>query len=86
MQDDRLEPIHNRSVPRKDVALKTYRERWTIETDGKKGSGRSLLTARRYDDDDDSSHIIHFYQLLLFRLSFLIFMSHSVFFFNIFCL
>ncbi len=50
-QDDQLEPTYNSSVPIQDVALKTYRERWTIE----KGNGRvsdiSAL-ARRHDDDD----------------------------------
>ena len=30
-QDDQLEPIYNGSVPIQDVALKTYRERCTIE-------------------------------------------------------
>ena len=33
-QDDQPEPIYNSSVPIKDVALKTYQERWTIETGG----------------------------------------------------
>ena len=51
-QDDQLEPIHNSSVPIQDVALKTYRERWTIETGGGRGSGR-LVPAVRHDDDDD---------------------------------
>ena len=41
-QEDQLEPIYNGSVPIQDVALKTYRERWTIETGGKRGSERSL--------------------------------------------
>ena len=35
-----------------DVALKTYRERWTIETGGGRGSGTSVLVARHDDDDD----------------------------------
>ena len=43
--------IYNSSVPIQDVALKTYRERWTIETGGKRGSGRSVLAARHDDDD-----------------------------------
>ena len=29
----------------KDVALRTYRERWTIEMDGERGSGRYVLAA-----------------------------------------
>ena len=52
-QDDQLEPIYNSSMLIQDVALKTYREQWTIETGGKRGSGRSVLAARHDDDDDD---------------------------------
>ena len=49
-QDDQLETIYNSSVLIQDVALKTYRERWTIEKGGARGSGRSVLAARRdYD-------------------------------------
>ena len=44
--------LKNCSVSIQDVALKTYRMRWTIETGGERGSGRSIL-ATRYDDDDD---------------------------------
>ena len=36
-QYDQLEPKYNISVPIQDVALMTYRERWTIETGGEKG-------------------------------------------------
>ena len=50
-QDDQLEPIYNRSVPIQDVALKTYWERWTIETGGERESGRSVLGVRHDDDD-----------------------------------
>ena len=46
-QDDQLEPIYKSSLLIQDVALKTYRERWTIE----KGSGRFFL-AVQHDDDD----------------------------------
>ena len=52
-QDNHLEPIYNSSVPIQDVALKAYREQWTIGTGGGRGSGRSLLAARLDDDDDD---------------------------------
>ncbi len=38
-QDDQLEPIYNSSVPIQDVALKIYRERWTIERVARKGQG-----------------------------------------------
>ena len=44
-QDDQLEPIYNSSVPIQDVAWKTSRERWTIETSGERGSRRSVLAA-----------------------------------------
>ena len=50
--DDQLEPIYNSSVPIQDVAWRTSRERWMIETGGEKGSGRSVLAARHDDDDD----------------------------------
>ena len=50
-QDDQLEPIYNSSVPIQDVALKIYRERWTIEKGGERGSGRSMQAARHDDDD-----------------------------------
>ena len=52
-QDDQLEPIYNSSVSIQEVALKTYRKRWTIETSGERGSVRSELAARHDDDDDD---------------------------------
>ena len=55
-QDDQLEPIYNSSVPTQDVALKTSRERWTIETSGEGGSEGCVLVTRHdddYDDDDD---------------------------------
>ena len=42
-QDDQLEPIYISAVPILDMALKTSRERWTIETGGE--SGRSVLAA-----------------------------------------
>ena len=51
IQDDQLEPIYNSCVPIQDVALKTYREQWTIKMDGKRGSGRSVLAAQHDDDD-----------------------------------
>ena len=44
--NDQLEPTYNSSVPIQDIALKTFRERWTIETGGKRGSGRFMLAAR----------------------------------------
>ena len=46
--DDQVESIYNSSVPIQVVAWKTCR--WTIEMDGKRGLGKSVLVAR--DDDD----------------------------------
>ena len=52
-QDDQQQPTYNSSVAIQDVALQTYRERWTIEKDGGRGSGRYALVMQ-HDDDDDS--------------------------------
>ena len=41
-----------------DVALKTYRKRWTIEKGGGRGPGRSVLMVRHDDDDDDEVILI----------------------------
>ena len=38
-----------------DIALKTSREQWTIETGDKRGSGRSVLVAQHDDDDGNQS-------------------------------
>ena len=46
-QNVQLGPTYNNSVPRQDVALKTYRKRCTIE----RGGGK-------HDDDDDSYLIL----------------------------
>ena len=54
--NDQLEPIYYISVPIQDIALKTYREQWTIEMAGWWGSERSVLAAQ-YDDDDDCEAI-----------------------------
>ena len=59
-QDDLLELIYNSSVPTQNVALKTSPEQWTIETDGEKGLGRSVLAAWHDDDDDDYDDILRF--------------------------
>ena len=45
-QGKQLEPIYNSFVQIEDVALKTYRERWMIERDGGRGSGRFVLAAQ----------------------------------------
>ena len=59
-QDDQREPIYNSSVPKHRAAWTTYREWWTIETVGERGSGRSTLAAR-HDDDDDDVYLISVY-------------------------
>ena len=50
-QDDQLEHTYSSSMPIKDIALKTYRERWTIEKDEVGGLGWFTLAARHDDDD-----------------------------------
>ena len=45
-QDDQLELTYNSFVLIQDVALKTYQERWMIETVGKRETGRSVLMMR----------------------------------------
>ena len=51
MLDDQLELIYNSSAWTQDVVYKTGRKRWMIETNGKRGSGKSVLTAWHKDDD-----------------------------------
>ena len=55
-QDNLQEPIYNSSVLIQDVALKTYWERWTIETGGDRG--RSVLAARHDDADNDEMELL----------------------------
>ena len=52
-QDDQLEPTYSSSVPIQDVALKTYREQWTIEKGDERWPGISVLMAWHDDNDDD---------------------------------
>ena len=59
-QDDQKESKYNSSVSIQDVVLKTYRERWTIEKGGERGSGRSALGTRHHDDDIYSNLHIQF--------------------------
>ena len=60
MDEQRLneqpEPIYNSSVPIQDVAWKTSRERWMIETGGERWLGRSVLAVWHDDDDDDDDY------------------------------
>ena len=48
--DDQLEPIYNSSVLIQDIAWKTSREQWVIETGGDRGLGKSVLAARHDDE------------------------------------
>ena len=55
-QDDQLEPTYSCAVSIQDVTLKTCRKQWTIGRGGERGSGISVLMARRDDDDDDDRY------------------------------
>ena len=57
-QNDQLETIYTSSEPIQDVAWRTFQERRTIETGGERGSGKSVLAARRDDDDCNVSPTI----------------------------
>ena len=48
--NDQLEPIYNSSVPIQDVAWRTSQEWWMIKMSGKRGSGKSMLTAQHDND------------------------------------
>ena len=61
--DDQLEPIYNSSVPMQDVALKTDWERWTIESGGERGSGRSVLAVQHDGDDDDDDIFVFIFSV-----------------------
>ena len=52
-QDDQLEHTSSSYVRIRNVALKTWQRRWTIEKSGERASGISVLAARHDDDDDD---------------------------------
>ena len=71
MQDDQLEPIYNSFVPIQDVALKTYREQWTITAGGERRSGRSMMVAWHDDDDDDDYHIAEMLSVVIYCPSWL---------------
>ena len=44
--DDQLERIYKKSLQIRNVAWKTRRKRWTKETSGERGPGKSVLVAR----------------------------------------
>ena len=54
-QGDQHEHTFSSYVRIRDVALGTYRKRWTIGRGGEKGSGIYELVARHDDDDDDEA-------------------------------
>ena len=58
-QDVQLGPTYNSSVPIQDVALKTYRKRWTTERSGGREPERSVLMAWH----DDIYIYIYIYRL-----------------------
>ena len=45
-------------MPIQDVALKTYRKQWTIETGGERGSRGSVLAVQHDDDDDEFNKVL----------------------------
>ena len=59
-QDNQLEPIYNSSVI-EDIALKIFREQWTIVSGGERRSGWCVLTVR-HDDDDAFTYTVLVYQ------------------------
>ena len=62
-------------MPIQVLALKTSWERWTIETSGDKGSGRSMLAAWHDDEDDDiyiCMFIVYLYLLNKYLWTYLI--------------
>ena len=66
-QYDQLEPTHSHYVPLQDVALKTSRKKWMIGRGAERGSGISVLMARRDDDDTPwSMELIFVLHLMLF--------------------
>ena len=64
--DNQLEPIYSCSVLIQDLAWKTCWERWTIGTNGKRGSRRSVLAARH---DDNIYHYILVYHASFWDLN-----------------
>ena len=82
--DDLLESVYNSS----DVSWNTSREQCTIEMDGERGSGRSVLAVRHDDDDDDDDDYQKFgltrpqYIVLFFQYRVLILFFFFFFFFG----
>ena len=66
--DDQLEPIYCSSVPIWNVDWKTSRERWTIETNGERLPGKSVLAAGHDDDDDKYKNWITIITLFIWNI------------------
>ena len=58
-QDDQHEYTFSNYVRIRDIALRTYQRRWTMEKSGERGSGISVLVAWHDDDDDDDDDDIY---------------------------
>ena len=54
-QGDQLEHAYSSSVRIRSVALRTCQMQWTIGRGGERGTGISVLIARKDDDDDSPS-------------------------------
>ena len=64
---NQLERIYNSPVPIQDVALWTFREQWTVDKGGERGSWRSVLAARNNDNDDFFSRLVWFLCLMVYQ-------------------
>ena len=62
-QGDQLDSTLNSTVPKQDVALKTFRKQVTIGRNGERGSGISVLMAWHDDDDDDDDIYMYIYRI-----------------------
>ena len=55
--DDQLEHIYSSSGSIQDVAWKSFRERWTIETGVERESGKSVLATPHADGETECKQI-----------------------------
>ena len=58
MKENQLESIHNTSVRTQDVAWKTTRKRWMIETNGVGELGKFVQVGRHDNDDDMYANVL----------------------------
>ena len=59
-----MEPIYNSTVSIQNLAWKTSREQWTIETGGETWLGRFVLVAWLDDDENCAIALLNNYQLI----------------------